>query len=165
MSEKNNPSPDTLSGSWMCGAVRYRISEAPIASALCHCNRCRPQSGSAFSTVVIISADDGPAESASEPTDVRQQALALSIIRVNARSCDLNRSSRQTFIDRSHVWEALHVDHETCEQRGLIVLSPGESQRQRHVQIDHGHNDNTSGTPPTCRSKDPSHTQAGRNEA
>ena len=38
----------------MCGAVRYRISEAPIASALCHCNRCRPQSASAFSTVVII---------------------------------------------------------------------------------------------------------------
>src|SRR2546425_2587709 len=38
----------------MCGAVRYGISEAPIASALCHCNRCRPQSASAFSTVVII---------------------------------------------------------------------------------------------------------------
>jgi hypothetical protein len=27
---------------------------APIAAGLCHCDRCRPQSGSAFSTVIII---------------------------------------------------------------------------------------------------------------
>jgi hypothetical protein len=38
----------------MCGAVRYRISAPPIATGLCHCNRCRPQSGSAFSTIIII---------------------------------------------------------------------------------------------------------------
>jgi hypothetical protein len=25
-----------------------------MAAALCHCNRCRPQSGSAFSTVIIL---------------------------------------------------------------------------------------------------------------
>jgi hypothetical protein len=46
--------PNSLMGGCMCGAVRYRISEKPVASALCHCNRCRPQSGSAFSTVIII---------------------------------------------------------------------------------------------------------------
>ncbi len=38
----------------MCGAVRYKISAAPIATGLCHCDRCRPQSGSAFSTIVVI---------------------------------------------------------------------------------------------------------------
>jgi hypothetical protein len=38
----------------MCGAFRYRISATPIATGLCHCDRCRPQSGSAFSTVTII---------------------------------------------------------------------------------------------------------------
>jgi len=38
----------------MCGAVRYKISEKPIVTGLCHCNRCRPQSGSAFSTIIII---------------------------------------------------------------------------------------------------------------
>ena len=100
----------------------------------------------------------------------QQTGIAVKTLFAASAARDLNRSLRQnptpsTFIDRSHVWEALHVDHETCEQRGLIVLSPGESQRQRHVQIDHGHNDNTFGTPPTCRSKHPSHTQAGRNEA
>jgi hypothetical protein len=46
--------PNSLTGGCMCGAVRYRISEKPVASGLCHCNRCRPQSGSAFSTVIII---------------------------------------------------------------------------------------------------------------
>ena len=46
--------PDFLTGGCMCGAVRYRISAKPMAAALCHCNRCRPQSGSAFSTVIIL---------------------------------------------------------------------------------------------------------------
>lgn len=46
--------PASLSGGCMCGVVRYRISATPIATGLCHCNRCRPQSGSAFSTVIII---------------------------------------------------------------------------------------------------------------
>jgi hypothetical protein len=38
----------------MCGAVRYTIAEKPLVAGLCHCNRCRPQSGSAFSTVIFI---------------------------------------------------------------------------------------------------------------
>ena len=46
--------PSCLTGGCMCGAVRYEISERPMFGALCHCNRCRPQSGSAFSTVIFI---------------------------------------------------------------------------------------------------------------
>ena len=46
--------PSTLEGGCMCGAVRYKISATPMATGLCHCDRCRPQSGSAFSTIVII---------------------------------------------------------------------------------------------------------------
>ena len=38
----------------MCGAVRYTIAEKPLAAGLCHCNRCRAQSGSAFSTVIFV---------------------------------------------------------------------------------------------------------------
>ena len=38
----------------MCGAVRYAIAEKPLATALYHCNRCRPQSGSAFSKVIFV---------------------------------------------------------------------------------------------------------------
>lgn len=46
--------PDSLTGGCMCGAVRYEISERPLFGGLCHCDRCRPQSGSAFSTVIFI---------------------------------------------------------------------------------------------------------------
>ena len=38
----------------MCGAVRYTIAEKPLAAGLCHCNHCRAQSGSAFSTVIFV---------------------------------------------------------------------------------------------------------------
>jgi hypothetical protein len=46
--------PIRLTGGCMCGAVCYEISERPMFGALCHCDRCRPQSGSAFSTVVFV---------------------------------------------------------------------------------------------------------------
>jgi hypothetical protein len=42
-----------------------------------------------------------------------------------------------TFIDRSYPWQALYLANEICEQRRGIVPSPHESQRQKHVQIDH----------------------------
>jgi hypothetical protein len=43
-----------LTGRCMCGAVTYKITERPMADGLCHCNRCRPQSGTAFSTIIFI---------------------------------------------------------------------------------------------------------------
>lgn len=46
--------PTRMTGGCMCGAVHYVISEKPVAAGLCHCDRCRPQSGSAFSTIIII---------------------------------------------------------------------------------------------------------------
>lgn len=46
--------PEHLTGGCMCGAVRYRISGRPIVAGLCHCDRCRPQSGGAFSTIILI---------------------------------------------------------------------------------------------------------------
>jgi hypothetical protein len=44
MSEEVRALPEKLLGGCMCGAVRYRISEAPIAAALCHCDRKSQQS-------------------------------------------------------------------------------------------------------------------------
>jgi hypothetical protein len=49
--------PDTLTGRCVRGAVTYKITERPMADGLRHCNRCRPQSGSAFSTVISIRRD------------------------------------------------------------------------------------------------------------
>ena len=55
----NNPStpPQILTGRCMCGAVSYKMSAPPLAVGLCHCNRCRPQAGSAFSTVMFVQRD------------------------------------------------------------------------------------------------------------
>jgi hypothetical protein len=54
MSDDAQQAPETLTGRCMCGAVTYKITEKPLVAGLCHCNRCRPQSGSAFSTVIFI---------------------------------------------------------------------------------------------------------------
>jgi hypothetical protein len=54
MSDDLPQRPESLTGGCMCGAVRYTIAEKPLATGLCHCNRCRPQSGSAFSTVIFV---------------------------------------------------------------------------------------------------------------
>lgn len=43
-----------MAGGCMCGSVRYAIDAAPIGTGLCHCDRCRPQSGAAFSTVIYV---------------------------------------------------------------------------------------------------------------
>jgi hypothetical protein len=45
MSDDLPQPPEMLTSGCMCGAVRYSIAEKPIASGLCNCNRCRPQSG------------------------------------------------------------------------------------------------------------------------
>jgi hypothetical protein len=37
-----------LAGGCQCGAVRYLISEPPLAVYVCHCTECQRQSGSAF---------------------------------------------------------------------------------------------------------------------
>jgi hypothetical protein len=54
MSDDVPQPPEMLTGGCICGTVRYSIAEKPNASGLCHCNRCRPQSGSAFSTVIFV---------------------------------------------------------------------------------------------------------------
>jgi hypothetical protein len=38
----------TLTGRCECGAVRYRVADAFLYAANCHCSRCRAATGSAF---------------------------------------------------------------------------------------------------------------------
>jgi hypothetical protein len=75
--------PNSITGGCMCGAVRYEISEKPIAAGLCHCNRCRPQSGSAFSTIIIIKRSTLKLEG---DTKVFED-IGASGVRVGRRSC------------------------------------------------------------------------------
>ena len=41
-------------GGCQCGAVRYRVTEEPVRVALCHCEECQSQSGSAFGMSMIV---------------------------------------------------------------------------------------------------------------
>ncbi len=44
-------------GRCLCGQAKYRVTGAPIATAVCHCKNCQRQSGSAFSIVAIVASD------------------------------------------------------------------------------------------------------------
>jgi hypothetical protein len=43
-----------LTGGCQCGALRYEISEAPVATYLCHCTECQRVTGSAFSMAILV---------------------------------------------------------------------------------------------------------------
>lgn len=46
-----------LAGGCNCGAVRYSLTEAPLAVVACHCENCRRQSGATFSVNLVMKAD------------------------------------------------------------------------------------------------------------
>jgi len=39
-------------GGCICGAIRYRVSGAPLRAGLCHCSQCRRETGSAMPAFV-----------------------------------------------------------------------------------------------------------------
>jgi hypothetical protein len=43
-----------LTGSCLCGGVRFEVSEPPIAASYCHCTRCQRRTGTAASVQVRI---------------------------------------------------------------------------------------------------------------
>jgi hypothetical protein len=47
----------TLTGKCECGAVRYRVPDAFLYSANCHCSNCRAATGSAFKSFAGIERD------------------------------------------------------------------------------------------------------------
>ncbi|SLN15125.1 Glutathione-dependent formaldehyde-activating enzyme [Pseudooceanicola marinus] len=47
-----------LTGGCQCGAVRYRVTGAPVTFYLCHCSRCQRQSGSAFGESLQLRPED-----------------------------------------------------------------------------------------------------------
>ena len=47
-----------LVGSCQCGNIRYKVTGDPLVAIACHCYDCRKLSGSAFSTVLVVKAED-----------------------------------------------------------------------------------------------------------
>lgn len=49
------PLPDlSLDGGCRCGALRFRVTAAPLFTAACHCRGCQRMTGSAFSLTVAV---------------------------------------------------------------------------------------------------------------
>jgi hypothetical protein len=44
-------------GGCLCGQVRYKLSENPVKTVVCHCRNCQKQAGSAFSVVSFYPRD------------------------------------------------------------------------------------------------------------
>ena len=53
-----------LNGSCLCGSVRYSSSAEPVMTAVCHCENCQKQTGTAFSIIVGVPEDSISFESA-----------------------------------------------------------------------------------------------------
>ncbi len=49
---------ETHEGGCVCGAVRYRVTGAPVRTGVCHCTFCQRRTGSAFGIVVYFRQDD-----------------------------------------------------------------------------------------------------------
>jgi hypothetical protein len=43
-----------LTGGCQCGALRYEVSAAPLATYTCHCTECQRTTGSAFSLAIVV---------------------------------------------------------------------------------------------------------------
>ena len=71
-------------GQCLCGAVRYRVTaDAPAAMFLCHCSRCRQESGSSHAATVFL----GQAELDWERGGVNLTAFALAGTRKSRAFC------------------------------------------------------------------------------
>lgn len=46
-----------LSGSCLCGSIRYSCEAEPILTAICHCSHCQKQTGAPFSPLVAVPKD------------------------------------------------------------------------------------------------------------
>src|SRR5215469_4459899 len=69
-----DPMSVSLEGGCSCGAVRYRLTSAPMFVHCCHCLDCQRQTGSAFVINALIESDrieqlSGEPEAVSMPTD------------------------------------------------------------------------------------------------
>jgi hypothetical protein len=65
---------EKLEGGCACGAVRYRLTSAPMFVHCCHCRDCQRQTGSAFALNALIETDrivllSGDPEPVAVPTD------------------------------------------------------------------------------------------------
>jgi hypothetical protein len=50
----SNPDTEHLDGGCACGAVRFRLHQAPMFVHCCHCTRCQRETGGPFAHYAMI---------------------------------------------------------------------------------------------------------------
>ncbi|KAJ5507577.1 Glutathione-dependent formaldehyde-activating enzyme/centromere protein V [Penicillium freii] len=100
-----------LTGSCMCGKIKYQADAEPAVKAVCHCLNCQKFSGSAFTTNFIIP---------------RSSFKILSeMMSIKAGSLD----------DGAARLEGGHIDAEAFVQRRVAYLKPLEGASQVNGMI------------------------------
>ena len=74
---------DTLEGGCTCGAVRYRLTDAPMFVHCCHCTSCQTETGSAFVLNALIESDRVETI-AGAPFSVSTRSLSISAFSTKA---------------------------------------------------------------------------------
>lgn len=89
--------PKTMTGSCLCGAVRYTVTGEPMFSCICYCNDCQKVTGSAFIAILGFTKDN---------FKIAEPEQAVSHIGLNHAISDKGGDKSQSF----------------CKQCGSIVF-------------------------------------------
>ena len=74
-----------ISGSCLCGAVRFEIQGRLAAAAHCHCSMCRKAHGAAFATYAVAKASDFRIVSGAE--QITQYRSSADVVRTFCSRC------------------------------------------------------------------------------
>ena len=89
-----------ITGSCLCGAVRYEASETGLA-ANCHCSRCRKWHGAAFASIVRVPLDALRITSGEE--SISRYASSPGIDRCFCKVCGSSLFTLRRDLGRAHV--------------------------------------------------------------
>ena len=124
-----------MTGGCHCGEIRYRLTEAPKVTTVCHCRACQLQSGSAFGMSAIVRRDAFRLERGTVRTFERTAESGLRVTGAFCGTCgvriyhDLERNPTTrnvkpgTLDDRSTLKPAIHVW--TSSRQGWFELPEG----------------------------------------
>ena len=103
-----------LLGGCNCGAVRYRISRAPLTAYICHCHLCQKRTGGAFSQSVVF--PDGCLEiTAGEPK--RTERILPNGFKNESWICDICYSR---ILTRREDWKSFNLRGGTLDDTSWV---------------------------------------------
>lgn len=134
---------DTFDGGCMCGAIRYRLTEAPLMVLACHCETCRKQSGAAYSVNLAMRSKAVEIEGEFKTFEDRATESGNPVERDFCGTCGSPIRSRPTsgppvvavkagtlddpapFPPAMHIW--------TCSKLGWVTIPDGLPQIERNL--------------------------------